>query len=157
MMMLGRLVDRYQRAMASMLRIKAVLREEPQILDAADSAAPIRGEIAFRHTRLPYTGTPVPTPLSLRLPAGRPPSLPRRAPRRPPRRAGGESTVRERRDMVDLDQSRDVRGSLRFRCGTHRAGGWAGRGGGGDQGRPHQPSHTAIESVHYENGEISSI
>ena len=70
MMMLGRLVDRYQRAMASMLRVKAVLREEPQILDAAESAAPIRGEIEFRHTSFAYNGKEVLKDICVRIPAG---------------------------------------------------------------------------------------
>ncbi len=70
MMMLGRLVDRYQRAMASMLRIKAVLREEPQILAEAESAAPIRGEIEFRHTTFAYNGEEVLKDINVSLPAG---------------------------------------------------------------------------------------
>ena len=69
-MMLGRLVDRYQRAMASMLRIKAVLREEPQILDVADSAAPIRGEIEFCHTSFAHNGKEVLKDICVRIPAG---------------------------------------------------------------------------------------
>ena len=69
--------------------------------------------------------------------------------------AGGVSPLRKRRDIVDLDKSTDLPSSLRFRCGTSRAGGWAVRGGGDEQGRRRQHSRTAIESVHCENGEKS--
>ena len=52
MMFMGRIVDEYQRAMASMLRIESVLGEEPQADLYRDGGLAIRGEIEFRGASL---------------------------------------------------------------------------------------------------------
>ncbi|MBT4503134.1 MAG: ABC transporter ATP-binding protein [Gemmatimonadetes bacterium] len=71
MMMLGRIVDEYQRAVASMGRIMAVIREVPQIADGADLAdLTIRGEIEFRHLCFAYNGQTVLSDVDIRVPAG---------------------------------------------------------------------------------------
>ena len=71
MMMLGRIVDEYQRSVASMGRIMAVIREVPQIADGADVAdLTIRGEIEFRHLSFAYNGQTVLSDVDIRIPAG---------------------------------------------------------------------------------------
>ena len=77
MMMLGRIVDEYQRAVASMGRITAVIRQVPQIADGTDLAdlaevadLAIRGEIEFRHLRFAYNGQTVLSDVDIRIPAG---------------------------------------------------------------------------------------
>ena len=44
--------------------------------------------------------------------------------------------LRKRRDIAELVRSTDLSGSLRFRCGLSRAGGWARRAGRGAQALP---------------------
>ena len=56
MSFLGRIIDEYHRAIASLCRIEAVLRQEPQDGDGEDGE-PIRGEIEFRHLHFDYNGT----------------------------------------------------------------------------------------------------
>ena len=70
MMMMGRIVDEYQRAMASMRRIESVLKERPQasLPPAADLA--IRGEIEFRRASFAYNGQTVLRDIDIRVPAG---------------------------------------------------------------------------------------
>lgn len=70
MMMMGRIVDEYQRAMASMRRIEAVLKERPQAsLPPADDLA-IQGEIEFRRASFAYNGQAVLRDIDIRVPAG---------------------------------------------------------------------------------------
>ena len=70
MMMMGRIVDEYQRAMASMRRIESVLKERPQasLPPAADLA--IQGEIEFRRASFAYNGQTVLRDIDIRVPAG---------------------------------------------------------------------------------------
>ena len=56
MMMMGRIVDEYQRAMASMLRIESVLKEQPQPDQYQDDGLAIKGEIEFRRASFAYNG-----------------------------------------------------------------------------------------------------
>ncbi len=69
MMMLGRIVDEYQRAVASMGRIQAVIDVEKQ---AVGSEAPmsIRGEIEFRAATFSYDGRSALDAVDIRVPAG---------------------------------------------------------------------------------------
>ena len=70
MMMMGRIVDEYQRAMASMRRIEAVLKERPQAsLPPANDLA-IQGEIEFRRASFAYNGQAVLRDIDIRVPAG---------------------------------------------------------------------------------------
>jgi len=71
MMMLGRIVDEYQRAVASMMRIEAILHEEPQARETADDGGvSIRGEIEFRHAHFAYDGQTVLADIDVRVPVG---------------------------------------------------------------------------------------
>ncbi|MCZ6633910.1 MAG: ABC transporter ATP-binding protein [bacterium] len=70
MMMLGRIVDEYQRAIASMDRIKAVLAEAPQVLEGAGEGETIRGEIEFCNVSFSYNGRAVLKNIDLKIPAG---------------------------------------------------------------------------------------
>ena len=71
MMMLGRIVDEYQRAVASLRRIEAILHETPQPREAVDGGEfSIRGEIEFRHASFAYDGQPVLADIDLIVPAG---------------------------------------------------------------------------------------
>ena len=70
MMFMGRIVDEYQRAMASMLRIESVLGEEPQADPYGDSGLEIRGEIEFRGASFAYDGRTVLRDIDVRVPAG---------------------------------------------------------------------------------------
>lgn len=70
MMMMGRIVDEYQRAMASMRRIESVLKERPQAsLPPADDLA-VQGEIEFRRASFAYNGQAVLRDIDIRVPAG---------------------------------------------------------------------------------------
>lgn len=69
MMLLGRIVDEYQRSVASMGRIQAVIDAEPQTLGGAERTD-IRGEIEFRATSFSYDGRPALDEVSIRVPAG---------------------------------------------------------------------------------------
>ena len=70
MMFMGRIVDEYQRAMASMLRIESVLGEEPQADLYRDGGLAIRGEIEFRGASFAYDGRTVLRDIDVRVPAG---------------------------------------------------------------------------------------
>ena len=70
MMMMGRIVDEYQRAMASMLRIEAVLKEQPQIDQYQDDGLAIKGEIEFRRASFAYNGQTVLRDIDVHIPAG---------------------------------------------------------------------------------------
>ena len=69
MMMLGRMVDEQQRAVASLTRIEAVLSEPPQ---ASEGSLPeeLCGEIEFRNVSFAYNGQIVLQDISLKIPAG---------------------------------------------------------------------------------------
>lgn len=70
MMMLGRMVDEHQRAVASLTRIEAVTREKPQPLESTDDGDRFRGEITFRNVRFSYNGSPAIDDVSVTVPAG---------------------------------------------------------------------------------------
>ena len=70
MMMVGRIVDEYQRAMASMTRIESVLQEKPQADQYRDGDLAIKGEIEFRGASFAYDGQPVLRGIDVRVPAG---------------------------------------------------------------------------------------
>ena len=70
MMMMGRIVDEYQRAMASMLRIESVLKEEPQTDQHRDGGLAVRGEIEFRRASFAYNGQAVLRDIDVHIPAG---------------------------------------------------------------------------------------
>ena len=70
MMMMGRIVDEYQRAMASMLRIESVLKEEPQTDPHRDDDLSIKGEIEFRRASFAYNGQVVLRAIDVHIPAG---------------------------------------------------------------------------------------
>lgn len=70
MMMMGRIVDEYQRAMASMLRIESVLKEQPQDDQPQDDALAIKGEIEFRRACFAYNGQTVLHDIDVHIPAG---------------------------------------------------------------------------------------
>jgi len=70
MMMLGRMMTEYQRAVASLRRIEAMLGEPVQPLGEATQERPIRGEIEFRQLGFAYDGQPVLDDIALRVPAG---------------------------------------------------------------------------------------
>jgi len=70
MMMLGRMMTEYQRAVASLRRIEAMLDEPAQPLVEAAQEHPLQGEIEFRHLGFAYDGQTVLDDISLRVPAG---------------------------------------------------------------------------------------
>ncbi len=70
MMMMGRIVDEYQRAMASMLRIESVLKEQPQADQYQDDGLAVRGEIEFRGASFAYNGQAVLRDIHVHVPAG---------------------------------------------------------------------------------------
>ena len=70
MMMMGRIVDEYQRAMASMLRIESVLKEQPQPDQYQDDDLAIKGEIEFRRASFAYNGQTVLRDIDVHIPAG---------------------------------------------------------------------------------------
>ena len=63
MMLLGWIVDEYQRCRASLGRLEEIFAAEPQ-------AEPIRGEIEFRHADFAYEDQPVLRDVNIRVPAG---------------------------------------------------------------------------------------
>ena len=68
---LGRMVDEYQRAIASLRRIEAVLDEESQAgVEDGGEGEPIRGEIEFRHLHFAYNGHDVLRDVDVKIPAG---------------------------------------------------------------------------------------
>ena len=70
MMMMGRIVDEYQRAMASMLRIESVFKEQPQPDQYQDDGLAIKGEIEFRRASFAYNGQTVLRDIDVHIPAG---------------------------------------------------------------------------------------
>lgn len=70
MMMMGRIVDEYQRAMASMLRIESVFKEQPQPDHYQDDDLAIKGEIEFRRASFAYNGQTVLRDIDVHIPAG---------------------------------------------------------------------------------------
>ena len=70
MMMLGRMVDEHQRAVASLTRIESITRERQQILDTTDDGNSYRGEIEFRNVQFSYDGQPALEDVSLKVAAG---------------------------------------------------------------------------------------
>ena len=70
MMMMGRIVDEYQRAMASMLRIESVLKERPQPDQYQDDDLAIKGDIEFRRASFAYNGQTVLRDIDVHIPAG---------------------------------------------------------------------------------------
>ena len=70
MMMMGRIVDEYQRAMASMLRIESVFKEQPQPDHYRDDGLAIKGEIEFRRASFAYNGQTVLRDIDVHIPAG---------------------------------------------------------------------------------------
>ncbi len=70
MMMMGRIVDEYQRAMASMLRIESVLKQQPQPDQYQDAGLAIKGEIEFRRASFAYNGQTVVRDIDVHIPAG---------------------------------------------------------------------------------------
>ena len=73
MMLLGWIVDEYQRCMASLGRLEEIFAAESQAGIARGGEAeeaPIRGEIEFRHAHFAYDGQPVLQDINIRIPAG---------------------------------------------------------------------------------------
>jgi ATP-binding cassette, subfamily B, multidrug efflux pump len=72
MILLGWMVERYQRGLASMVRINEILDEIPAIQDAVDAGAPesVRGEIVFDNVTFAYGDDVVLRDLKLTIPAG---------------------------------------------------------------------------------------
>jgi ATP-binding cassette subfamily B multidrug efflux pump len=72
MILLGWMIDRYQRGLASMIRIEEVLREVPTIQDDPEARAPdeVRGEIVFDDVTFAYQDNVVLDHVSLTVPAG---------------------------------------------------------------------------------------
>ena len=70
MSMLGRIVDEYQRGVASLRRIEVILEAEPQDYDEDHKKEPLMGEIEFRNTSFAYNGQPVLKDINLHIPAG---------------------------------------------------------------------------------------
>jgi ATP-binding cassette subfamily B multidrug efflux pump len=69
MMMLGRIVDEYNRALASLNRITAIINEKHQDRGPV-SGDGIRGEIEFRNVSVSYEGRPALQDVSIKIPAG---------------------------------------------------------------------------------------
>lgn len=70
MMMLGRMVDEHQRAIASLTRIESITREKPQVLETTDDGERYRGEVEFRNVSFSYDGSPAVDDVSVKIPAG---------------------------------------------------------------------------------------
>ena len=72
MILLGWMIDRYQRGLASMIRIQEVLSEIPAIQDATITSTPdqVRGEIVFDDVSFVYADNVVLDRVSLTVPAG---------------------------------------------------------------------------------------
>ena len=70
MSMLGRIVDEYQRAVASLRRIEEVLKVSPQPDVEGGTTDGITGEIEFRNASFSYNGQRVLKDIDLRIPAG---------------------------------------------------------------------------------------
>ena len=71
MSFLGRMVDEYLRAVVSLRRIEAILRQEPQDgTGVGEDGEPIRGEIEFRHLQFSYYGHDVLRDVDIKVPVG---------------------------------------------------------------------------------------
>jgi ATP-binding cassette subfamily B multidrug efflux pump len=70
MMMLGRMVDEHQRAVASLTRIESITLEPQQILESTDDGNSYRGEIEFRNVQFSYDGQPALEDVSIKVAAG---------------------------------------------------------------------------------------
>jgi ATP-binding cassette subfamily B multidrug efflux pump len=70
MMMLGRMVDEHQRAVASLARIEVVLKERQQVLDLTDDSKGRAGEIEFRNVAFSYNGSLALKDVTVKVPAG---------------------------------------------------------------------------------------
>ncbi len=70
MMLVGRLVDEYQRGVASITRINAILAEEPEPEEETHDLPAFRGEIEFRHLNFAYNEEPVLHDINIHIPAG---------------------------------------------------------------------------------------
>jgi ATP-binding cassette subfamily B multidrug efflux pump len=70
MMMLGRMVDEHQRAVASLTRIESITREPQQILETMDDGNSYLGEIEFRNVQFSYDGQPALKDVSIKVAAG---------------------------------------------------------------------------------------
>lgn len=70
MMLVGRLVDEYQRGVASITRINAILAEKPEPEDDVYELPTLRGDIEFRHLNFAYNGASVLDDINIRIPAG---------------------------------------------------------------------------------------
>ena len=72
MITLGWMIDRYQRGVASMKRINAVLETKPEItnIPEAKKDVDIKGHIEFRHLHFDYDKTPILNDINLVIPAG---------------------------------------------------------------------------------------
>ena len=72
MITLGWMIDRYQRGVASMKRINAVLETKPEItnIPEAKKDVDIKGHIEFRHLHFDYDKTPILNDINLGIPAG---------------------------------------------------------------------------------------
>ena len=74
MMLLGWIVDEYQRCRASLGRLEEIFAEQPQAGLASGeekrAGAPIRGEIEFRHTHFAYGDQQVLEDINIHIPVG---------------------------------------------------------------------------------------
>lgn len=70
MMLLGRMVDEYQRAVASLKRIEAILHEPSETRGEENGPRRLKGEIELRNLSFAYDGRTVLDDISLRIPAG---------------------------------------------------------------------------------------
>jgi len=72
MITLGWMIDRYQRGVASMKRIREVLNEVPEIKDTehAQQTSEIRGDLEFRNMTFAYDDNTILHDINLKVPAG---------------------------------------------------------------------------------------
>jgi len=72
MIAVGWVIALFQRGAAAMIRIDEILETEPEIADAAETAAPdsVRGDVEFRDLTFAYDGEPVLRDVRLTVPAG---------------------------------------------------------------------------------------
>ena len=70
MLLLGRIVDEFQRANASMSRINAILGERAQPLEPEEKGIELAGQIEFHQTSFSYAGPAILQDLTVQLAAG---------------------------------------------------------------------------------------
>lgn len=70
MMMLGRMVDEFQRAIVSLARIQSILDLTPQEVGVQAEKGRIAGELEFRDVTFSYNGYPAVDKINLRIPQG---------------------------------------------------------------------------------------